>query len=192
MLSHDTVANELRVYHQSSSLFRAEDIDGTHLDPNPTFYLGSLTPRRGPLEPDARRSIPSPSDEKHALWNSFRALPMDYAHLFDATCVEGGSDNKHLKAKEAYSSLNTMEMVRALGDPSFPDAEKHRVLLGVSEMFATHSDCSAAWLRSSIRNSHGFGFNGAAVMIHMSTEFLPSQLADIILDPNWNNLDMQR
>jgi len=190
VLSHDEEKNELRVYHQSSSLFRAEDIDGTHLDSNPTFYLGSLTPRLGALWRDARTSMPAPSDDKHALLKSYLAKPMDYTHMFNATCVEGGSDGKYAKAMEALSSLNTMEFMRALGDASIPEADRKRTLLAIATMMAEQEDCMAGWLRSSVVNSHGFDLNAASVMVHMMTEFRPAQLADITLDPKWNSLDL--
>lgn len=190
VLSHDADAGELRVYHQSSSLFRAEDIDGTHLHADPKFYMGSLTSGRYALEPDARTSTQTPSQDEHELWSSYRAMPMDYKHMFTATCIEGASDGKYAKAKEAFASLNTLEFVRALGDTSIPLADRKKTLRDISEMMAEHADCWSGWLRSPIVNSHGFGFDEAAVIVHMMTEFLPPQLADIILDSKWNIMDL--
>jgi len=191
VFSHDTVANEIWAYHQSSSMFQVVDTDGTHVNPDAAFYLGSLAPRRGALEPDRRTNVPAPWDYNHALWKSFLATPMDYKHLFDATCIEGGSDGKYAKAREAFSSFNVMEMLKARGgDPSVTLAERTRIFWGISEMLAVHSDCLSGWLRSSIDNSHGYGINTGLVMVHMLNEIPPSSLADIIMDPNWNSMEL--
>jgi len=189
VFSHDTVANELLVYHQSSAFMRAEDIGGTQLDHDSTFHLGSLTPRRGALEPDGRTSMPSPSDAKHALWVSYKAMPMDYKHLFNSKCIEGDSDGNHAKAQEAFSSFNTMEYLQALGG-QVSDAEQKRIFMGVAETIAANSGCLAGLTAASIPNSHGFGINSAIVVLHMLMEIPPSHLAGVILDPNWNRMDL--
>jgi len=191
VFSYDLVANELWAYHQSSSLFRAEDIDGTHLPLNPTFYLGSLLPRSGALEPDGRRGLPPPADEEVAVYKKYQAMPMDYKHMFSATCPEGGPDSKYAKAKEAISSFDQAGLVNVLlGRTPYTVAERDRILLGIADTIAVHLDCMSGWLKSSIPNSHGFGLNAAFVMVHMMIEMRPLHLADIILDPNWNQLDL--
>jgi len=191
VFSYDLVANELWAYHQSSSLFRAEDIDGTHLPLNPTFYLGSLLPRSGALEPDGRRGLPPPADEEVAVYKKYQAMPMDYKHMFSATCPEGGPDSKYAKAKEAISSFDQAGLVNVLlGRTPYTVAERDRILLGIADTIAVHLDCMSGWLKSSIPNSHGFGLNAAFVMVHMMIEMRPLHLADIVLDPNWNQLDL--
>jgi len=188
VFSYDSVANELGLYHQSSTMFRAEDIDRTHLQLNPTFYMGSLMPERGALTPDGRRGLPAPDEGEHALLKNYKAVPMDYKHMFTATC----SDSEYAKAKEAISSFDQAGLIDVLvGQKPFEVAERDRILLGIAEMIAVHENCMTGWLRSSIVNSHGFGLNAAFVMVHMMIEMRPEHLADIILDPNWNNVDMQ-
>jgi len=191
VFSHDTVTNELKVYHEASSLFRVDDIDGTHLDHGSTFYMGSLTKRLGPLGTDMRKGMPSPAEFKHELWKSYQAIPMDYEQLFNANCTEGDPNGNYASAMEAFSSFNTTEYMMAVVG-RVTEAERLRIFHGVAEVIAiaVKSGCMSGLIAGSIPNSHGFGMNAAMVVLHMLMEIPPSHLGGVILDPNWNRMDL--
>jgi len=69
--------------------------------------------------------------------------------------------------------------------------EEKMALIGThAEMFAIHGDCFAGMLRAPVKGSHGYGINQAIVIVHAVMETPKEHAASILMDKNWDNVEL--
>jgi len=114
---------------------------------------------------------------------------MDYDHMFNKSACPVDSE-KWKEAEVAFGAFDPMALMAAWQSTEINDEKKRELFEDAAHMLAIHVDCYTGLLRAPVDRSHGYGLNQAIVITHAIMETPNDHSASILMDQNWDTVDL--